>query len=110
MGLLNSKAAAVAAGVLAAGLVFYLLARRGTGAVGDAASAVGTAVNPLDSDNVFARGVDAIGDVLDDADDNDSFSLGSWLFDLTHPEYDPNADTYVPEDDRVKLLAQEPIR
>lgn len=49
------------------------------------AAAVVTAVNPTDPDNVFYAGVNAAGDQLDDGYDNDSFSLGSWLYDITHP-------------------------
>jgi len=49
-----------------------------------AAAAVGSAVNPVSRDNIFSSGVNALGDVLDDGVSDDSFSLGSWLYDVTH--------------------------
>lgn len=49
---------------------------------------IAEAVNPASTNNLIYRGVNAVGDVLDDGEsDNDSFSLGGWLWDLTHPEW-----------------------
>ena len=73
---------AIAAAVALAALVY--LGRRAGAAVGEAATAVGTAVNPADRDNLFYRGVNAVGDVLDDGGLNDSFSLGSSIYDWMH--------------------------
>lgn len=50
-----------------------------------AAGAVGDAVNPVNPENIFAQGINALGDSLDDGVRNDSFSLGTWLYDITHP-------------------------
>lgn len=67
----------IAVGV--AGVIgFYLL----KGKAGDVASAV----NPGSTDNIIYKGVNAIGDVLDDGADDDSFSLGSWFYDLVNDE------------------------
>lgn len=50
------------------------------------AGAVGAALNPADPENLVYGGVNAVGDVLDNGQDDDSFSLGSWYYDLLHPE------------------------
>lgn len=42
-------------------------------------------VNPASPDNIVYTGVNNIGDQLDDGEDNNSFSLGSWIYDLFHP-------------------------
>lgn len=125
MTFLNTKAGMVAVGVIAAGVVVYFFARRTSSAAGDAAGAVGRAVNPTHPDNIFSRAVDQIGDVFDNASDDNSFSLGAWLHGLINPEfenYDPNAPTTMDrgrvsgskkptmtEDDRLKFLSREPI-
>lgn len=62
------------AGALVGGLVLLYLARRG-------AVAVAKAVNPVDPNNVFATGTNAVGAALSG---NDSWNLGGWLYDLTH--------------------------
>ena len=49
-------------------------------------SAVAQAVNPVNKDNIFASGVNAVGDVLDDGNRDGSFSLGSKIFDWIHGE------------------------
>lgn len=51
----------------------------------DAIKVVGTvanAVNPVNPNNVFAGSVNAVGSALSG---NSSWSLGSWLYDTTHP-------------------------
>ncbi len=85
--LLNTKAAYTAAGVLALGLVVYLAVRALAGKASEAAAAVGNAVNPASDQNLANRAVTATGRVLTG---DQSFSLGSWLYDLTHESYDPN--------------------
>lgn len=89
MNLLNTKAAAYAAAILAGGAVLYLVGRKLLPAAGEAAVAVGQAVNPVNPNNVFASGVNAVGGAL--TDQGEAFSLGSWFYDLTHDDYDPNA-------------------
>jgi hypothetical protein len=72
----------------------YLATRATRAAVdlaGDAASAVGNAVNPLNNQNVFYSGVNAIGGAIVDKDNgpgrnaDGSWTLGGWLYDITHP-------------------------
>ena len=63
-----------------AAVVLWFLGRR----TGEAAKEVANAITPTNPNNVFYRGVNAVGDVLDDAADNDSFSLGSYIYDLLH--------------------------
>lgn len=93
----------IAAGVVAAGVVLFFFSRRAGAAVTDAASAVGTAINPTDPGNLVSRGVNAVGDAIDNAEDDDSFSLGGFIFDLFHPEFDPNAPI-TSEDERVQTM------
>ena len=50
--------------------------------VGREVKEAANAVNPLNNDNIFARGVDAIGDILDDGQNDGSFSLGGFIFDV----------------------------
>lgn len=86
--ILNTKAAAYGAVVLVGGLILYFVAKKIAGAAGDAAAAVGQAVDPTSDKNLAYRGVNAVGGALTG---DDSFSLGGWFYDLTHDEYDPNA-------------------
>ena len=44
------------------------------------------AITPTNHDNIFNRGFNAIGDILDDGDDNGSFSAGSAIYDLLHSD------------------------
>ena len=87
MNFLNSKAGAVVIAVALGVFVAYIVARKAK----EGAAAVANSVNPVNPDNVFADAVNAIGDALDNAEDDNSFSLGGWIYDLTHREYDPNA-------------------
>lgn len=59
-----------------AALVVLAMAARG-------AQAAGEAVNPLNNDNIFYRGINAVGDRLDDGGDNDSWYVSDWLSELT---------------------------
>lgn len=79
---------------IAFGIALWLI----KGGVVAGAKAVGTAVNPVNRDNIFARGVNAVGDVLDDGTDDDSFSLGSFLFDV----FNPDAPNSTKNPDRVR--------
>ena len=57
--------------------------------VGREVKQAANAVNPLNNDNIFARGVDAIGDIVTDGENDNDFSLGSWIYDVTHPSVYP---------------------
>lgn len=48
-------------------------------------------VNPASQDNVVNGMVNGVVDALDDGSSNGSASLGTWIYDLFHKEYDPNA-------------------
>ena len=72
----------------------YLATRTARAAVdmaGDAAAVVGNAINPLNNDNIFYSGVNAVGGASVDKDSgpgrnaDGSWTLGGWLFDITHP-------------------------
>ncbi|ACR11918.1 hypothetical protein [Teredinibacter turnerae] len=41
-------------------------------------------VNPTSDQNLAYRAVNGIGDILDDGEDNGGFSLGTWIYDVTH--------------------------
>lgn len=53
-----------------------------------AASSVVESVDPTSRDNIFYGGINAIGDLLDDGRSDDSFSLGGWIYDITHDDID----------------------
>ena len=54
-------------------------------AVTAVAGEIADGVNPTSTDNWLYSGINAVGDVIDDGGDNNSFSLGSWLYEVTHP-------------------------
>ena len=93
MNILNSKAAAYGVVALIGVAAVYFIGKKLLGGAGDAARAVGDAVNPTSDKNLAYRGVNAVGATITG---DDSFSLGGWLYDLTHDEYDPNADVRTP--------------
>lgn len=77
MGKWTPKTTLIVAGVAVVGL--WYLKRQGVQTVKDAANAV----NPVNPDNVFARGVNSVGGAIAGEED---WSLGSWIYDLTHEE------------------------
>lgn len=87
-GVLNSRAAMVAVGVLAAGLVLYFVARRVKGAVGEVAKQVGTAINPISAENIVYSGVNSVGRAITG---DPHFTIGGLIYDIFHPARDPNA-------------------
>lgn len=82
MNVLNSKAAGYAVVALIAVGALYFLGKKLAGSAGDAARAVGQAVDPTSDKNLAYRGTNAIGEAL--TGDKD-FTLGGWLYDITHP-------------------------
>ena len=89
--LLNTDAAKWAAVAAVAAVALYFIGRKVAGAVADNAANIGAAVNPVSDRNIFYRGTNAVGGALSGSSD---WSLGSWIYDVTHPnDYDPNADT-----------------
>ncbi|MBQ0721008.1 MAG: hypothetical protein KBT88_03485 [Gammaproteobacteria bacterium] len=65
---------------------FYFLGHKAAAGIAKGADVVGDAVNPTSADNLIYKGLNAVGDVFDDGGDNDSFSLGSSIYDLLNPE------------------------
>ena len=57
-------------------------------AVSDALPAIGRAVNPTSDENLAYRGVNAVGGAV--AGDR-NWTLGGWLYDITHDPIDLNA-------------------
>ena len=41
-------------------------------------------ITPTNTENWFYRGFNAVGDVFDNGVDDDSYALGTWVFDITH--------------------------
>jgi hypothetical protein len=70
---------AVAAG-LGVGLVVLYQARQAAGAVADAVR--NGAINPASSNNLAYKSVNAVGGAVTG---NENFSLGAWLYEVTHP-------------------------
>lgn len=76
----------VGLGLVAVVAVVYL-ARRAGGAVADAAAVVGDKVNPYSSNNfIYDNVIGGLGRTLSG---DESWSLGGWIYDLTHPEEAP---------------------
>jgi hypothetical protein len=76
--ILNSKVGAgVVVALIGAGFVYYS-ARKAGQVVGD----VGQAFNPVNQDNMFYGGVNAVGAKITGG----SWSLGSWLYNVTHDD------------------------
>lgn len=48
-------------------------------------------INPVSPNNAIYSGVNKVGANLTG---DTSFSLGSWIYSLTHSSYDPNASTF----------------
>lgn len=80
--LLNSKVAVVGAvGVVGALGVWYAKNQ----AI-KAAAVVGDAINPVNDNNIFASGVNAVGAKLSG---NQHWSLGGWIYKITHDSENP---------------------
>lgn len=60
-----------------------VIVKDAAGEVGNAASKVGQAINPVNPDNIFYRGVNSVGAALTG---RDNFNLGSWTYDLLNPD------------------------
>lgn len=76
--------------LLTVGVVYYTV-RKTSGAVVAGAGQALQAVNPINPDNIFNSSVNAVGGALvasDGAGKNadGSWTLGGWLYDVTHPE------------------------
>lgn len=92
--LLNTKAAAYGVGVLVGGAVLYWVVSKALDKAAGAAEATAQAVNPTSDQNLAYRGVNAVGAAVSG---DPSWSLGSWLYDVFNPPYDPNAgEKYAP--------------
>lgn len=59
-------------------------------AAGEVADAVITGINPVNHDNIVNRAVSATGAAISG---NDSWSLGTWVYDLTHSDPEPPPTT-----------------
>lgn len=71
----------VAVGAAVLGLAAYLVVKAKR-AISDTAAAVVPYIDPTDANNVAYHTVNAVGGTLTGQKD---FSLGSWIYDVTHP-------------------------
>lgn len=77
----------IAIGVGAGVVVLGVWAGRSAAAAAkDTAGGIGEAINPTSPDNIFYKGVNAILDIFDDGQDNDSGTLGTKIYDWFHPD------------------------
>lgn len=79
---LNSKVVTYSVLLLVGATAVYLVARKLGQSAGDLAAKVGNAVNPVSDQNLAYRGVNAVGSAVTGTKD---FSLGSYLYDIFHP-------------------------
>ena len=83
-----AKPIGIAVAVLGVGaLVWFIYGRK----VKAAAAAVVSAVNPASDKNLVYNGV--VGTIGRTISGDETWSLGGWLYDVTHKDYDPNAPT-----------------
>lgn len=87
-GLLNTRAVAYGAAVLVGGALLYWVANKIIDKAAGAAGAVGDALNPTSDKNLYYRGANAAGAAISG---DQSWTVGSWLYDVFNPPYDPNA-------------------
>jgi len=81
MNIADTKAGQVLAlGALAALAAWYLSRK-----AADATAVVATALNPTSRENIAYSAINSIGAELSG---NQSFSLGSWIYDFSHPDSD----------------------
>lgn len=80
--LLNSKVGLAAVGFVGLFAVSKMLGK----SLGETAHAAVESVNPLNKNNVVYRGLNAVGDVVDDGEDDNSWSLGAWVYNVTHAD------------------------
>lgn len=73
---MQDKTALIIGGVVI--VLGYLAVKKAS----DAVESVGEALNPFNNQNIFYRGTNEVGAVLSG---DDSFSLGSWVYDALHP-------------------------
>jgi len=74
---MNSKVGLAAFAVVVVGAVSYYAAKKAKETVND----IGSAINPINNDNVFNQGVLAVGQNLTG---NKHWTLGGWIYDITH--------------------------
>lgn len=81
--LLDTKAgAALVMGAVVIGAIYYFKKD-----ITDGVNSAGQAINPVNNDNIFNQGVLAVGQKIT-GDSN--WSLGGWIYDVTHPKDDDN--------------------
>lgn len=69
----SSQTLWIGAGALAALYLLRVAADKASGAV-----------NPSSDSNLAYLGVNQVGDIINDGQDDDDFNLGYWLYDQTH--------------------------
>jgi hypothetical protein len=94
----------LAIGAALLGLAWWALERArsaASDAVGGALSSIGEAVNPASADNLINRAVTAIGEAITGPQSpgrnaDGSWTVGAWLYDVTHDDPTNPPDTVEP--------------
>jgi len=81
--ILDSKSGMVVAGIAALAVVGYFAAKKTAAVAQAAASDVGNAVNPVNQDNVFHAGTNAVGEAVTG---EKGWTLGGQIYDWLHPQ------------------------
>lgn len=90
---LNTKAAAYGVAILVGTAVVYWIVNKLLDKASDAATAAGNAVNPTSDQNLAYRGVNAVGSAISG---DEHWTLGGWIYDVTHPGESAGTPPYVP--------------
>ena len=77
---------AIIGGVTALGALVFFTLRKDAGKAIDAVKENASLINPVSTDNAIYRGINAVGDVVSDGSDDDSWSLGSAAFEFLNPD------------------------
>lgn len=95
---MNPRTAISIAILLAVGGLVFVAVRKG--------QALADAINPFSNENAVAQGFN---DILNLDTGRDDRSLGSIIFDLFNPEFDPNAPIKVQPGDAVQVPPKEEV-
>jgi len=102
MNILNTKAGAVLALGVVAGIGVFMLKRT----ISDGAAAAAQSINPVNNDNIFNQGVAAVGQKISG---NENWSLGGWIYDVVNGTPEEQAER-AKEQAQIDVWAGNPNR
>ena len=98
----NTTNLIIGVGLLGLAYVLYKGGKGLSDGVSSAVSATVDSVNPASQGNILYRTINAVGDIVGDGDNNNSFSLGAWIYNITHrDETRAAADDYQTQENDV---------